>query len=201
MDETVVLVNPAYRTLDRQGRSCQAKLQRSLIEFGATACVEPIEPKQMERYLKKKAALQECIEQRTAELATLKKARKDTPRHVKMKDLPEADRFNQLSTQSKYVIDTIKMIAYRAETAMAATLRESMSMSRPDEARTLLRALYATEADLIPDHVLNTLTVRLHHSANACNDAVIRALCEKLNDTETIFPRTNLKLIFALGSN
>lgn len=93
------------------------------------------------------------------------------------------------------------MIAYRAETAMAATVRESMSMSRPDEARTLLRALYATEADLIPDHVLNTLTVRLHHSANACNDAVIRALCEKLNDTETIFPRTNLRLIFALGSN
>ncbi|MBL0168407.1 MAG: hypothetical protein IPP85_15370 [Propionivibrio sp.] len=201
VDETVVLVNPAYRTLDGQVRSCQAKLQRSLAEFGATACVEPIEPRQMESYLQKKAALQECIEQRTAELATLKKARKETPRHITIKDLPEAERFKQLSTQSKYVIDTIKMIAYRAETAMAATVRESMSMSRPDEARTLLRALYATEADLIPDHGQNTLTVRLHHSANACNDGVIRGLCEKLNETETIFPRTNLRLIFALGSN
>ena len=56
-------------------------------------------------------------------------------------------------------------------------------------------------ADLIPDHVQNTLNVRLHHSAVACNDGVIRALCEKLNETETVFPRTNLKLIFALGSN
>ena len=93
------------------------------------------------------------------------------------------------------------MIAYRALTAMATILRESLSMSRPDEARTLLRSLYATEADLIPDHVLNTLTARLHHSANACNDGVIRALCAKLNDTETLFPRTNLRLIFALGSN
>ena len=201
MDETVMLVNPAYRALDGQVRSCQAKLQRSWVEFGATACVEPIEPNQMEQYLKKKAALQECIEQRTAELATLKKARKDTPRHIAIKDLPEADRFKQLSTQSKYVLDTIKMIAYRAETAMAAIVRESMSMSRPDEARTLLRSLYTTEADLIPDHALNTLTVRLHHSANACNDGLIRALCAKLNDTETLFPRTNLRLIFALGSN
>ena len=93
------------------------------------------------------------------------------------------------------------MIAYRAETAMAAIVRESMSMSRPDEARTLLRSLYTTEADLIPDHALNTLTVRLHHSANACNDGLIRAVCAKLNDTETLFPRTNLRLIFALGSN
>ena len=38
------------------------------------------------------------------------------------------------------------MTAYRAETAMANSLRENLS--HPDEARTLLRALYQTEADL-----------------------------------------------------
>jgi hypothetical protein len=68
-------------------------------------------------------------------------------------------------------VNTIKMIAYRAKTAMAAIVRESMSMSRPDEARTLLRSLYKTEVDLIPDHALNTLTVRLQHSANASTTA------------------------------
>ena len=44
-----------------------------------------------------------------------------------------------------------------------------------------------------------TLTVRLHHSANASTDAVIQKLCDGLNQTETLFPRTNLRLIYNVG--
>jgi hypothetical protein len=36
-----------------------------------------------------------------------------------------------LSTQSKHLIDTIKMVAYRAETAMAAILREHLAYPDP----------------------------------------------------------------------
>ena len=43
-------------------------------------------------------------------------------------------------------------------------------------------------------------TVRLHHSANAATDQVIEKLCEELNATETVFPRTNLRLVLQLGS-
>jgi hypothetical protein len=39
------------------------------------------------------------------------------------------------------------MIAYRAETAMANSLREHLK--RPDGARRLLRALYTTEAEVL----------------------------------------------------
>jgi hypothetical protein len=44
------------------------------------------------------------------------------------------------------------------------------------------------------------LTVRLHHSANAATDQVIEKLCEELNATETVFPRTKLRLVLKLGS-
>ena len=115
-----------------------------------------------------------------------------------MKDLPEEDQFKQLSTQSKHFIDTIKMIAYRAETAMANLLRETLS--RPDEVRSLLRAIYSSEADLIPDHEQGTLTVQLHHLANRSYDVAIQKLCDELNTTETRFPRTNLRMVFKLGS-
>ena len=81
---------------------------------------------------------------------------------------------------------------------MANSLREHLR--RPDEARRLLCALYATEADLLPDPDAGTLTVRLHHSANAANDQAIAKLCEELNATETLFPRTNLRLVVTLGS-
>ena len=91
------------------------------------------------------------------------------------------------------------MIAYRAETAMANSLREHLT--RPDEARRVLRALYTTEADLLPDLEAGTLTVRLHHGANAATDQVIEKLCEELNETVTVFPRTNLRLVLKLGSS
>jgi len=90
------------------------------------------------------------------------------------------------------------MIAYRAETAMAHIIREHYT--NPDAARRLLQSLFTTEADLFPDTQSNTLTVRLHHMANHQSDGVMRKLCEELNATETIFPDTELRMIFKLGS-
>ena len=90
------------------------------------------------------------------------------------------------------------MTAFRAETAMANSLRENMS--HPEEVRTLLRALYKTEADLLPDLEAQTLTIRLHHLANVMSDNVIEKLCTQLNATETQFPRTNLRMVFKVGS-
>ena len=68
------------------------------------------------------------------------------------------------------------MTAYRAETAMANSVRDAMS--HPDEARTLLCALYKTEADLLPDLDKQTLTIRLHHSASVMSDKVIEKQCK-----------------------
>ena len=71
------------------------------------------------------------------------------------------------------------MVAYRAVTAMVQIAREKMR--REDDARSLLRALYSTEADLLPDENAETLTVRVYHQANRCGDEVVRHLCMELN--------------------
>jgi len=193
------VVNPDYRHLDGKVRSATGKLTRRLARFATLSLEEPIEPQHVEPFVRRKAALQEEIETLQHDLDTLKAKRKETPHHITVDELPEEARFRQLSTQSKQLVDTIKMVAYRAETAMANSLREHLK--RPDEARRLLRALYTTEADLLPDPAAGTLTVRLHHSANAATDQVIAKLCEELNATETIFPRTNLRLVLKLGSS
>ena len=44
------------------------------------------------------------------------------------------------------------------------------------------------------------MTVRLRHAANAATDQALEKLREELNATETIFPRTNLRLVLKLGS-
>jgi hypothetical protein len=193
------VVNPDYRHLDGQVRSATGKLTRRLAKFAALTLEETIEPKHVEPFVRRKAALQEEIETLQHNLDALKAKRQETPHHITVDELPEEARFRQLSTQSKQLVDTIKMVAYRAETAMANSLREHLT--RPDEARRLLRALYTTEADLLPDPEAGTLTVRLHHAANAATDRVIEKLRAELNATATIFPRTNLRLVLKLGSS
>ena len=116
-----------------------------------------------------------------------------------MSALPADQRFDQLHASSKHFVDTIKMVAYRAETAMTHVLREKLS--RFDDGRALVRALYANEADLVPDHQAGTLTVTLHHLANHSTDAAIHHLCRELTATETVFPETGLRLVYELGSD
>ena len=196
--DPVEVVNPAHRALDAQVRSNNAKLSRTMAQFGALTIEQTIEPAHVEAFTQKKAALQEEVDTLKSKLASLKATRKNTARHIALKDLPEDQRFSQLSTHSKHFVDAIKMISYRAETAMANFLRESLT--RPDEARTLLRALYTTEADLLPDLENKTLTVRVHHLAQQRSDQTIALLCEELNQTHTVFPRTDLRMIFELGA-
>ena len=196
--DPIQVVNPAYRALDSQVRSANGKLGRLLAQFGALNVEETIDTETMGPFLAAKSALHEQIDGLKTDIAKLKAQRKATPHYVKIHDLPQADRFRQLATASKHFIDTIKIVAYRAECAMTTIVRELMP--KPDQARALIANLHATEADILPDYANKTLTVRLHRSARAHTDAVITKLCDELSTTETVFPRTNLRMIFKLGS-
>jgi hypothetical protein len=198
LPDTTRVVNPAHRQLDSSIRKKNGILNRRRAQFAALVLDEPIEPRAVEKWQTKKAALFEEIGQLEYEISNLKTQRKATPRHIPVGDLPEDQQFKQLHSSSKHLIDTIKMIAYRAETAMTNVLRDVMR--RQDDARSLLRALYSNEADLLPDHEAGTLTVRLHHLANRSSDDAIRYLCQELNATETTFPETSLRLHYELGS-
>ena len=67
--------------------------------------------------------------------------------------------------------------------------------------RALLRQIYDTEVDLTPDLAAKTLTVHLHHLTQAAHDAAVRYLCDELTATETVFPGTDLRLVYTLGSS
>ncbi len=196
--DTTVVVNPAHRALDTSIRRKNGLLNRRRAKFAALALGEPIKPRAVEKWQAKKAVLLEEIKQLEREISGLKPQRKATPRHIPVADLPKDQQFMQLHSSSKHFIDTIKMIAYRAETAMTNVLRDVMR--RHDDARSLLRAIYSNEADLLPNHEAGTLTVRLHHLANQSSDVAIRHLCRELNATETIFPETSLRLVYELRS-
>ncbi len=91
------------------------------------------------------------------------------------------------------------MIAYRAETSLVHVLRERFA--RHGDARSLVRRIFDTEVDLAPDLAAKTLTVRLHCLAHDAQDVAVSHLCEELNATETVFPGTDLRMVYAqIGS-
>jgi len=59
----------------------------------------------------------------------------------------------------------------------------------------------SVEVGLIPDMTNKTLTVQIHHLTQAAHDLVLEKLCAALNETQTVFPGTDLTLIFKIGSS
>jgi hypothetical protein len=193
------VVNPQWRRLDSQIRSKTGQRHRLHAKFGALALSEGLSDEEVQSYERHKGELQEQIQHLDVEIEGLKQQRKQTAHHIPVQSLPEDERFTRLRTERKHFLDTIKMIAYRAETSLVSILREHLA--RSDDARTLIRQIFETEADLIPDAKKKTLTVRIHHLTQAAHDQVLEKLCSALNETQTIFPGTELALIFKIGSS
>jgi len=194
LPETTIVVNPAHRRVDQQVRRERGRLQRLEAQFGAHTLPPQATPKQIQDFEQAGGQLREKIQAQTAVLEGLKKQRKETPRKVQLKELPEGQRYRQLCPESKHFIDTIKMIAYRAESALAGELREHLQ--REDDTRALLRRVFVTPANLRPDYGQKTLLVELHRLGSPLQDLAVAKLCEELTATETRFPTTDLRLIY-----
>ena len=196
VDETVRLVNPAWRKLDGEVRKRVAIQHRRKARLHDLGIAGQLEPAKAEHYMSAATTLRADIEREAAELDKLKKKRKETAKHLTFAELPEEERFLKLATRSKHFIDTIKIIAYRAETAMAHIVREQLNAHHQDEARALIRDLCTTPADLVPDEQAKTLTITLHSLATAKNNAAVAHLCAELNATQTLYPGTDLLMVF-----
>ena len=134
-----------------------------------------------------------------AQIITIKDKKKNVDRKITFASLPPTEKFSNAINVRKQFMDNIKMIAYRAETGMYNMIKNQLS--HPDEGRKLLQVIYASDADIIPDYPNKTLTIKLHNLNYRKDDKVVSYLCGKLNETETEFPGTDLKIIYQLVSS
>ena len=149
INDTVLLVNPEYRKLESQIKSKNSKLSRKLKEFGIISLKNITDGKKVKKFEKEKAEIQEEIAFMKKEIENLKEKRKEHKKHIPFKELPENEKFSKLYDKKKQFMDTIKMIAYRAETALVNTVRQKMT--KKDEARTFIRKILNSEIDIAPD--------------------------------------------------
>lgn len=146
--------------------------------------------------IQKKAEYVQDMQAAQLELEQLRTKRKQTKRKVTIDSLAENQRPTQLLPLNKQLTDTVKMIAYRAETAMVVILRRHLN--NEEEARALIRELFVSCADIEPDDLAHTLTVRIHRMASPAHDKAVGALLDDLTKLEFCHPETGAKMIFAL---
>ncbi len=196
LPDTERVVNPRWRDMNRQRNSMQSKLKTRQVRF-AELTLHPAaedEPSKFALWQRRKAALLEEIHDFERDIADLKKRLKNTDKHIQWDQLEEQDRFKKPAVGRKRLMDSIRMIAYRAETAMSNLLTSPTVDTAA--ARRLLQDLFATEADIVPDHENQRLIVNVHRSSRPAVDQAMTKLFEQINAAEIIYPGTNLRIVY-----
>jgi len=200
ISDTSVLVNPEYRTLENLRKKLRSKLNRIKAKFSTLVLADtPIDKKKLEKYISQKEELKIEIEQYQAEIEKVKLQKKDVPYKLPYGELPENEKFDKVINQRKHFLDTVKLIAYRAETALSNIIKQHMS--HQDESRLLLKQIYKTDANLKVDKQKKQLIVEIHKLAHWKDDKILEKLCQEMNKTETEFPDTNLVLFYKTVSS
>jgi hypothetical protein len=188
---TVRVVNPAWRTLDKAVTDNRRRIRKLHAKLGAATLHNGGGDIQLQ------AETLQDIQQLEADTADLRIKRRGTPRKVPIASLPQDQRPRQLAPLGKMLTDTVKMIAYRAETALVGLLRPHLA--KEDEARALIRELFVSAADIEPDEQENTLTIRIHRMACPAHDKAISSLLTELNQLNFLHPETHARLIYQLA--
>ena len=120
---------------------------------------------------------------------------KALPKRVPVKAVLEEAEIVQLAPEAKHLTDALKMVAYRAETALVRCLMPHYTRTE-EEGRALIREMLLTSADLLPEADEHRLRVRLHSLANPRSNEALAKLCEALNALQIRYPGTDLTLVY-----
>ena len=120
---------------------------------------------------------------------------KALPKRVAVKEVVDEAEIVRLAPEAKHLTDTLKMVAYRAETALLRCLTPHYARTE-EEGRALIREMLLTSADLLPEADHHRLRVRLHSLANPRSNEALAKLCAALNALQIRYPGTELKLVY-----
>jgi len=101
----------------------------------------------------------------------------------------------RLPARRKHLSDALKMLAYQAESDLFAQVAPGYARSL-DEGRSVIRAALRSAADI--EVGPSELRVTLVEQSSPRRSRALARLCQILNDTDTRFPGTNLRLRYAV---
>jgi len=198
VDPEKEIVNPQYRKLTHQLKKLREKIQRLEARFFPLiqlAIDQPLD--NLPLITNKQMEYKEKIDFfKNQEMELINQRSRLKPR-LKVCQMPQQERYNKLKTESKLLMNVIRMICYRAESSVAEWIAPYLAKAE-NEKRMVVKQIIQSNADLNPDYELKSLKVTLHSLAAARYNHAAYELANLLNQTETTFPGTDLKMIFEI---
>ncbi len=194
------VVNPLHRKLTNRLKKTREKIARrkaklyELIHENLNGDAD-----ETEKNVDKQSKVKDELQGFEADEKELLEQRSQHPYKITIKEMEEKVRYNKLDIESKLFQNIIKMICYRAETRFSILLAANYK-KKIYEMRALTKSLIKTKANLIPDYKNETLTIELYSLSNPRDNNAAIEICQILNDTDTKFPGTNLKLIYKFAT-
>jgi len=194
-DPTREVPNPAWAAVDARLRQAYAQLNRLQAEYGLEALTNLEDQRRTMRGFKTThGKLGQQIWRAWQRIEQLEKRRAATPRRVPVQTVRD-EPVVKLAPERKHLTNLIKMVAYQAESDLLRLVAPHYRRAS-QEGRTLLQSALASAADL---QVTETeLWVTLAPQSSPHRTRAIAALCQELNQTNTPFPGSRLRLHYAI---
>jgi len=121
IDSDIKVVNQEYNNITYRIKKEREKLSRRKAKLYAHQTQNPIQLNENEdkKWMKMKLEMIEEIQLIEQQIEAMKIQRKEIPYKISLGQMPESVRYNCLNRESKALQNVIKMICYRAETALA----------------------------------------------------------------------------------
>jgi len=194
-DENREVPNPARRAKERQIAVVRKEIAKLEQRLGAavTANEEAIRPT-VRGFKVANGKTGKALRSARERLERLREQAQSIPRRVTAAKAAKGEPI-RLRTEAKRLTDAVKTVAYQAESALVRLLRPHYSRI-DDEGRKLIASAFELAGDF---HVTSDeLRVTLEPAASPNRTKAIAALCTELNQMETCYPGTTLRLNFAI---
>lgn len=200
VDGDFVISNPEYNNINYKIKKVREKIsRRKAILFQLQEDNLKDELDKTNQYLKKQLKTREELTALESQEIDLLKDRSQLPSRIKVEDMPEAMKYNKLNIESKRFQNIIKIICYRAETSCANILAHNFK-KHINEKRALVKSIINSHADIIPDYKNSQLKVKIYSQVNPRANDAIKPLITLLNETQTIYPGTNLVMNYKIAT-
>lgn len=190
---------PAWKAIDKELRAAKAEVAKLEQKYGAAAVEneEADRPTMRGFKIANGRSIGRPLREARKKVTELKDRRKAIPKRVPVSETKDEEQVPiRLRVATKRLGDTLKMVAYQAESALVGLLRRHYRRTE-DEGRTLIASTLQSAAELKVHP--GELRVTLAPLSSAHRSEAIKKLCAELNEMRVPFPGTNLILQFGVS--
>jgi hypothetical protein len=203
IDDNINVVNREYSNITYRIKKSREKLARGKAAIYNHQQQMPEinnnneQSRKIAKWMETLAILHEQTNGIEQEIEQLVKERSAIPYKIPLSQMPKESRYNKLNQESKHLQNILKMICFRAETALAAKLAPHFARSR-DEIRALVKSIIMLAIDQYPDYQNNRIEITLYPLTNKRSNYALESILHIINQTNTKYPGTDLTLFYKI---